>query len=94
MSFKASVSLLIFFLDDISTDIIEVLKFSTIVIRVGFLGGSDSKESTCNPGDPGSVPGLGKSPPEFHGIVTHTRIPWTADPRGLWSMGLQRVGYD
>ena len=67
MSFETSVSLLIFFLDDISTDIIEVLKFSTIIMGVGFLGGSDSKESTCNPGDPGSVPGLGRSPGEGNG---------------------------
>ena len=27
-------------------------------------GGSDSKESACNVGDPGSIPGLGKSPGE------------------------------
>ena len=25
----------------------------------GFLGGSDGKESACNAGDPGSIPGLG-----------------------------------
>ena len=37
---------------------------------VGFLGGSDSKESTCNPGDPGSVPGLGRSPGEGNGLPT------------------------
>ena len=30
--------------------------------KPGFLGGSDSKESTCNVGDPGSIPGLGRSP--------------------------------
>ena len=29
-----------------------------------FPGGSVSKESTCNAGDPGSVPGLGRSPGE------------------------------
>ena len=29
---------------------------------MGFPGGSDSKESTCNTGDLGSVPGLGRSP--------------------------------
>ena len=29
---------------------------------IGFSGGSDCKESTCNSGDPGSVPGLGRSP--------------------------------
>ena len=81
MSFKASVSLLIFFLD-ISTDIIEVLKFSTIVIRVGFLGGSDSKESTCNPGDPGSVPGLGKSPGEGNSYPHQNSM----DSRSSWAI--------
>ena len=25
-------------------------------------GGSDGKESACNAGDPGSIPGLGRSP--------------------------------
>ena len=34
---------------------------------MGFPGGSDSKESTCNAGDMGSVPGLGRSPGEGHG---------------------------
>ena len=28
---------------------------------MGFPGGSDSKESTCNVGDLGSIPGSGKS---------------------------------
>ena len=30
----------------------------------GFPGGSDGKDSACNAGDPGSVPGLGRSPGE------------------------------
>ena len=29
---------------------------------LGFPGGSDGKESACNTGDPGSIPGLGRSP--------------------------------
>ena len=29
--------------------------------------GSDSKESACNLGDPGSIPGLGRSPEEGNG---------------------------
>ena len=29
-----------------------------------FPGGSDSKESTCNAGDPSSIPGLGRTPGE------------------------------
>ena len=28
----------------------------------GFPGGSDGKESACNAGDPGLIPGLGRSP--------------------------------
>ena len=31
---------------------------------MGFRGGSGGKESACNAGDPGSVPGLGRSPGE------------------------------
>jgi len=28
----------------------------------GFAGGSDSEESACNAGDPGLIPGSGRSP--------------------------------
>ena len=31
---------------------------------MGFPGGSDCKESACNPGDLGSIPGFGRSPGE------------------------------
>jgi len=31
---------------------------------VGFPGGSDSKDSACNAGTPGSIPGLGRYPGE------------------------------
>ena len=33
----------------------------------GFPGGSDGKESTCNAGDLGLTPGLGRSPGGGHG---------------------------
>ena len=33
----------------------------------GFPGSLDGKESTCNAGDPGSIPGLGRSPGEGNG---------------------------
>ena len=35
--------------------------------KSGFLGGSDSKESTCNAVDQGSIPGSGRSPGEGNG---------------------------
>ena len=33
----------------------------------GFPGGSDGKESTCNAGDLGLIPGLGRAPGEGNG---------------------------
>ena len=39
----------------------SILSFLRVFIRNGFLGDSDSKESACNEGGPGS-PGLGRSP--------------------------------
>ena len=34
---------------------------------LGFTGGSEVKASACNVGDPGSIPGLGRSPGEGNG---------------------------
>ena len=36
-------------------------------VEIGFSGGSEGKESTCNVGDLGSIPGLGRSPGGGHG---------------------------
>ena len=70
---------------------------STLGILDGFRGGSDSKESACNVGDLGSMPGSGR--PLEKEMATHSsiltwRIPWTEDPGGLQSVGSQRVGHD
>ena len=40
-----------------------------IYIRMGFPGGSAGKESACNAGDLGSIPGLGRSPGEGEGYL-------------------------
>ena len=61
---------------------------------LGFPGDSDGKEYACNAGDPGSIPGLGRSPGEgngYHSSIFSWRIPWTKEPGQLQSMGLQRV---
>ena len=60
-------------------------------------GGSDGKESACNVGDLGSIPGL--EDPLEKGMATHSsilawRIPWTKEPGRLQSMGSPRVGHD
>ena len=60
---------------------------------MGFPYGSAGKESTCNVGDVGSIPGLGRPPGEgksvTHSSVLAWRIPWT-----IQSMESQRVGHD
>ena len=38
-----------------------------MLLRKGFPGGSEGKETACNAGDPGSIPGLGRSPEEGNG---------------------------
>ena len=45
------------------------------------------------------VQSLGREDPLEEGMATHSsilawRIPWTEEPGGLQSMGLQRVGHD
>ena len=58
---------------------------------------SDSKESSCNSGDLGSIPGSGRSPREGNGYLVQYsswRILWIEESGRLRSMGLQRVGHD
>ena len=55
-----------------------------------FPGGLDSKASAYNEGDPGSIPGPGRSPGEGNGTPLQYpcwKIPWTEDPGGLQSTG-------
>ena len=73
------------------------VSFKTVKCFWGFPGGSDGKESAFSAGASGSVPGLGGSPGE--GNYTPPQylfwtIPWTEEPVGLQSMGLQRVRRD
>ena len=47
--------------------------------------------------DMGLIPGLGRSPAEemaTHSSILAWKIPWTEEPGGLQSMGLQRVRHD
>ena len=46
---------------------IEYAYAQTLMLKLGFPGGSTGKESACNVGDLGSIPGLGRSPGEGKG---------------------------
>ena len=56
-------------------------------------GGSEGKESTCIAGDPGSIPGLGRSPGEGNGNPLQYSCLENFLDRGAWwaiqSMGSQ-----
>ena len=56
-----------------------------------FPGVSDSKESACNAGDPGLIPGLGRSPGEGNG--NPLQHPCLGNPmdRGAWRATVQGV---
>ena len=62
-----------------------------------FPGGSDSKVSTCNAGDLGSIPGS-EDPLEkemaVHSSTLAWKIPWTEEPDRLQSLGSRRVRHD
>ena len=50
-----------------------------------FPGGSDSKESACNAGDPGSTPGLGRSLGEGNGYpLQYYGLENSKEPGRLW----------
>ena len=76
---------------------IVTIKIANIIEHLGFPGGSAVKNLPASVGDPGLIPGLGRSPGEGNGYPLHIfgwRIPWTKEPGGLQSMGSQRIRYD
>ena len=67
------------------------------MVGEGFPGASNGKESTCNAGDLGSIPGSVRSPGEGHGNplqYSGLENPMTEEPDGLQSMGSQRDGHN
>ena len=79
---------------------IRLSNFHSLQGSAGFPGDSALKNPPANAGDLrdlGSILGLGRSLEE--GMATHSsilvwRIPWTEEPGGLQSMGLQRFRQD
>ena len=51
---------------------------------LGFPGGSDSKASACNAGDPGLIPGLGRSPGKGNGNPLQYSCLENPMDRGAW----------
>ena len=60
--------------------------------HLGFPGGSDSKESACNAGDPGSISGSGRSPGEGNGSPLLYSCLENSIGRGAWWATVHGVG--
>ena len=61
------------------------------------LSGSNAEVSAYNEGDPGSIPGVGRSPGEGDGSplqYSHLEDPLDRGASGLQPMGLPEVGHD
>ena len=54
-------------------------------------GGSDGRESACNEGDLGFIPGLGKSPRGGHGNPLHYSCLDNPMDTGAWQTVVHRV---
>ena len=59
----------------------------------GFLGGSDGKESACSAGNPGLIPGSGRSPGEGNGNVLQDSCLENLMDRGAWWATVHGVGW-
>ena len=56
-----------------------------------FPGGSHVKESVCNVGDPGSIPGLGRSPGDGNGNPLQYSCLENPMDRGAWQATVHAV---
>ena len=60
-------------------------------MNMGFPGGSHSKESACNMGDPGSIPGSGRSPGEGNSYPLQYSCLENVMDRGAWQVTVHGV---
>ena len=64
---------------------------SVFTSKKHFPGGSDGKESACHAGDPGSIPGLGRSPGEGNGNPLQYSCLENSTDRGAWQATVHGV---
>ena len=63
----------------------------TTALEEGFPGGSDGKQSACNAGDLGSVPGSGRSPGEGNGNSLQYSCLENFMDKGAWQARVHRI---
>ena len=63
---------------------VKITIANTYIMPLGFPGGSDGNESSCNVGDLGLIPGLGRSPGEGNGYPLQYSCLENPMDRGAW----------
>ena len=69
----------------------RVLSYIYDVLKTGFPGVSDGKEFSCNVGDLGSIPGLGRSPGEGNSYTLQYSCLENSLARGAWQVTVRGV---
>ena len=69
------------------------------MITVGFPGSSAGKESACNAGDPGSIPGSGRFPGEgighpFQYSLASLVAQIVKNPPAMWDTWVRSLGWE
>ena len=82
-----------------SLDYVRIGTLKQAKLLEGFPGSSAGKESACNAGDPGLIPGLGRSPGEGKGYPL--QYPWASlvaqlvkNPPAMWETLVQSLGWE
>ena len=80
-------------------DLSGVYFIKALIPFMGFPCGSPGKESACNAGDPGMIPGLGRSAGE--GIGYPLQYSWASlvtqlvkNPPAMWETWVQPLGWE
>ena len=73
--------------------------FINMLCRLGFTHSSVGKESACNSGDPGSIPGLGRSPGERKGYLLQdswaSLVAWLVkNPPAMQETQIESLGWE
>ena len=77
-----------------SSTFLQAVACVTAVLLNGLAQRFSGKESTCNAGDLGSIPGSGRSLEKEMATLSSIlawKIPWTEELDGLQTIGLQRI---
>ena len=76
-----------------------IWKYHSVMVIWGFCGSSSVKESTCNAGDPGSIPGSGRSSGE--GLEYPLQYSWASlmaqsvkNPPAMWVTWVWSLGWE